>query len=59
MPSSHLADTKKILMLFAMLNTMNIYKERRVDDKSAENNDVEHDVVMMADFDTPLLHIKR
>lgn len=46
-------------MLFAMLNTMNIYKERRVDDKSAENNDVEHDVVMMADFDTPLLHIKR
>ena len=31
----------------------NIYKE------SAENNDVEHDVVMMADFDTPPLHIKR
>ena len=59
MPSSHLTDTQKILMLFAMLNTMNIYKERRVDDKSAENNDVEHDVVMMADFDTPLLHIKR
>ena len=28
-------------------------------DKSDENNDVEHDVVMMADFDTPPLHIKR
>ena len=57
MPSSrpHLMTLyTKNLTLFTMLNTMkNIYKE------SAENNDVEHDVVMMADFDTPPLHIKR
>ena len=47
-------DTKKFLGFLSMLNTMkNIHKE------SAENNDVEHDVVMMADFDTPPLHIKR